>query len=275
MNTDKEVYQIIRSCPEMIFGLAKIDFPGPGKMESVTVKALQRTMDALFRPDDLDAPLFVIEVQFQKSPNIYQRIVAEMAQIQEENGSASIEGIILFATAKLDPKTLPWTKVVRSVFLDEMLTELEEEDVSHPLVAVFKPVFEANKTELEKHAAKYYRQIEASPLEPIQRDALLDVFLSWLIERLGKITIKDLSMILELPDIKDTVCGRELIEEGKEKALSQAAIRFAEGRFGKLAPEVSSMIESLSAKDSDSLIGELAAASLKNIDDLQHWLKAK
>ncbi|MCF6313824.1 MAG: DUF4351 domain-containing protein [Verrucomicrobiales bacterium] len=162
--------------------------------------------------------------------------------------------------------------------MDELLEVLETEDPGHPLVAVFNPVFEADKSELEKDAAKYYRQIEASPLEPIQRDALLAVFTNWLIERFGKITIKDLNMILELPDIKDTVCGRELLnegrQEGKEDALSQAAICFAEGRFGAVPHELGAVIESLSVKDLDSLIRALAA-SLKTLDDLRLWLKSK
>ncbi len=93
-------------------------------------------------------------------------------------------------------------------------------------------------------------------------------------------------MILELPDIKDTVCGRELLEEGrtegrqegrqegKEDALSQAAIRFAEGRFGAVPQEVAVAIKDLSVKDSDSLISALAT-SLKSVDDLSLWLKSK
>ena len=286
MNTDKEVYQIIRSCPELIFQLAKIDFPGPGKVESVTVKALQRTMDVLYRPDDPKAPLYVIEIQFQKSEDIYQRLVTELAMLQTSNKGREVVGIILFADKSLDPQTAPWTKVVRSIYLDEMLSDLESENALHPLVAVFKPVFENSESELEKRAAEYYRSIKSSPLDSTQRDALLEVFINWMIERLGNTSRKELNMILELPDIKDTVCGRELLEEGIEQGLqkglqkgrqegeSQMIIRFLEEKFGRIPDDQLEILKELSETRSNLLIGELASGSLEDLDALKRWLSS-
>jgi predicted transposase YdaD len=226
MRTDKEIFRIFQKCPEFIFDLAGLDDHGPCSVESVTIKSLQRSMDGLVRPDDPRQPLTVVEVQFQRSETIYNRVVIEMAAIQEDHGMREIRGIVFFAARSLDPAARPWTSVVQSVMLDEALAAREEKFPDDPAVAVFKPVFEPDKAKLEKAAAAHYRAIRTSAkLSTDQAEALAEVFLHWLLERFRDRTDQEIAMILDLPDIEDTRAGRDLMEKGMERGLKRGLKR--------------------------------------------------
>ena len=222
MHTDKEIFRIFQECPWFIFELAGAADPGRCALEAVTVKAIERSMDGLVLPEDPVQPLTVIEIQFQRVDNIYNRIVAEMALAQESHNMRPVRGIIFFASRSLDPEVAPWTSCVQAVMLDEVLERREAESPHDPLVAVFKPVFEADEGKLEKEAGAHYRHIQtADQLTAGQAEALLAVFLSWMLERFRDRSPKEIAMILDLPDIEDTRAGRELLEKGIEKGIAK------------------------------------------------------
>ena len=60
-------------------------------------QSLQRSMDGLVRPEDPGQPLTIIEIQFQRAESIYNRIVVEMALVQEANDMCPVRGIIFRA----------------------------------------------------------------------------------------------------------------------------------------------------------------------------------
>ncbi len=241
--------------------LAGLDPPAGAKMESVSVKALQRTMDGLVRSSDPGEPLTVVEVQFQRDEAIYTRLVVEMALVQEESGFGPVRGVVFFAKRSLDPGTEPWASVVRSVVLEEALPKLEGVEPARPLVAAFAPVFEEDGAELEKRAAGLYRQITAGDLPHERIDALTQVFVSWLTERFRDRTQKEIAMILDLPSILETRAGREIyeegIEQGIERGIERGLVAIARRKFGDLDMGIVSRIEALNAEAAEALLLDL------------------
>jgi predicted transposase YdaD len=288
MRTDKEIFRIFQKCPEFIFDLAGLDDHGPCSVESVTIKSLQRSMDGLVRPDDPRQPLTVVEVQFQRSETIYNRVVIEMAAIQEDHGMREIRGIVFFAARSLDPAVRPWTSVVQSVMLDEALAAREEKFPDDPAVAVFKPVFEPDKAKLEKAAAAHYRAIRTSAkLSTDQAEALAEVFLHGLLERFRDKTDQEIAMILDLPDIEDTRAGKDLMEkgmerglergreEGREEGLESSIVVIARKRFeaGQVDARLEAAIRDLGTRALEQLLDELldlpdADALRQRVEDL-------
>ncbi|MCB1098063.1 MAG: DUF2887 domain-containing protein, partial [Verrucomicrobiae bacterium] len=264
MHTDKETYQIFRRFPQLLFELAEIDDPGKCSMEAVTVKSLQRSMDGLVRPEDPDQPLNIIEIQFQRADNIYNRIVVEMALVQEANDMRSVRGLIFFASRSLDPTVAPWTTCVQAVMLDEALARREAALPDDPFVAVFKPVFESDDSKLEKEAATHYRHLQISDqLNTDQAETLQMVFLGWFLERFRDRSHKEIAMILDLPDIEDTRAGRELLEKGLEQGLEQgvesSVLLIARKRFGvqSIDKELEAAIRELRYPALEQLLGDL------------------
>jgi len=267
MKTDKEIYRIFQQCPEMVYELAALKFPGQCQVTSVTLKDVERRLDGLVCPDDEDQPLIVFEVQFQRAEDIYPRILAEAALVQQENGMREVLAVIFFASRSQDPETEPWTKVVRRIYLDEHLALIEKSDPLSPLAAVFKPVFERDETKLEKEAALLYRLLlESTKYTLSQRESLSTVFLHWLMERFKTKTNKELAMILELPDIEQTRCGQDLLERGiergiqfgREQGIEHSILVIARKRFGGAVDErVEKAIRDLDLTSAEQLVLDL------------------
>ncbi len=221
MRTDKQVYLIFRAGPELAFELAALPSPGSCRMESTTFKEIERTTDGLIVPDEAEQPISLLEVQFYEDAAIYNRTVTMMALAQQPHLPRPIQGIVFFATRALDPQTAPWNEIIRPVYLDEALHFLKQSDPLHPLVAVFAPVFIETSNELECSAKHYYHALEKAPVASDLRHTLLRVFCDWLFERLKHKTRKEITMILDLPDVRDTVVGRELLDEGIERGIEK------------------------------------------------------
>lgn len=155
MDSDKHLYVIFEVNPEWFFELTGRPSPGPSRFVSVNVKAIERRADGVVIAEATSEPIFVTEIQMQSDEGIYRRVVIEMAIIQSEHPRREVEGIIIFATREMDPRTEPWIQVVSTYYLDEMLEKLSGRCPEHPLVAVFQPLVEKNRELLGRNAARY------------------------------------------------------------------------------------------------------------------------
>ena len=164
MKTDKELYRIFEVAPEWVFELAGLPSPGKSTLQSVTVKALERRADGVIVPEAPDQPLTIVEFQFQADDTIYRRTVVEMAAVQDAFPGRVVQGVIFFGYNSLDPQTVPWTQIVRSYVLPDVLQEWERKQPKHPLVAVFKPLLAESEEVLRRQAAGYFRAITHSSL---------------------------------------------------------------------------------------------------------------
>ena len=139
-----------------------------------------------------------------------------------------MQGLVFFGYNNLDPQTMPWTQVVRSYVLPDVLEEWERKDPKHPLVAVFKPLLAESEEVLQRQAAGYFRAIKHSSLDPACKRTLEEVFVSWLEQRLKHKTKKEIETMLlgELPDLEETASGKDLIRIGEHavrNAVNSAA----------------------------------------------------
>ena len=176
MKTDKELYRIFEAAPEWVFELAGLPLPGKCTLQSITMKALERRADGVVVPEAADQPLTIVEFQFQADDRIYRRTVVEMAAVQDIYPERVVQGVIFFGYNRLDPKTVPWTQVVRSYVLPDVLQEWERKQPEHPLAAVFKPLLAESEEVLQRQAAGYFRSIRQSSLNPACRRTLEEVF---------------------------------------------------------------------------------------------------
>lgn len=252
MHTDKQAYLIFRTGPELAFELAALPSPGPCRMESISFKELECTTDGLIVPEELTQPLSLLEVQFCKDAAIYTRTVMMMALAQQPHLPRCVQGMIFLANRGMNPQTAPWSRIIHAVYLDEALHALRRQNPSHPLVAVFATVLIETANELEQQAKHYYHIFESAPVAPGMREILLRVFCDWLFERLQHKTQKEITMILDFPDVRETVVGRELLEEGIEKGQRNAWLevvhQLGAKRLGPIDPDLSRFIDQLDSK---------------------------
>ena len=266
--------------------------PPVGKcvMRSFTVKSLERRTDGVIVPQAPFHPLWVIEFQFGDNPYIYTRIVQKMAAIQEEFGMREVQGMIFFGEARSDPQTKPWTSHVRSIVLVEELRRLAERVPEHPLVAVFQPLLAEREHDLEHTAGGFYRAIKNSKLKRGVREALEEVFVSWLLQRLPNRSKQEIEKMLigELPELVDTRAGQDILEIGverglkigeerglkigEERGLAEAAVVVLEAKRGRLTKSMRQRLQALGAKQLRKLLAD--AIPWESLDLLDAWLAA-
>ena len=270
MKTDKQLYQIFAAKPEWLFELTGIPSPGKSELRSVALKAIEQTADALVIPDDSSQPLTIAEFQFQLDVTIYARTVIAMALTQLEHDQRRVRGMILFRSSAQDPDVEPWNRVVDCFHLDELLEKLKTNSPEHPLVAVFQPLMERSDNVLERQVVKYFRAIRDSELDESCRTTLIEVFASWLEQRFRTKSKQEIELMFqgELPDLRETQSGKDLIaigreegrEEGRLEGLRHSTRRLVERRFGHVPPEVALRLEQCESAD------ELESAQLRIFD---------
>jgi len=147
------------------------------------------------------------------------RIAIEMALIQQKDPTRVVRGIIFFLHEKLDPKTELWCRIIESYSLSELLEKLANQNPDHPLVVVFQPVLADSEIVVEKEAARCYIALRSSELADEVKSVLLDVFVNWLEQRCRNKSKKEIEEMLlgELPDLRETRSGKDLIEIGRNE----------------------------------------------------------
>ncbi len=188
-----------------------------------------------------------------------------------------VQGLIFFGYNDLDPKTEPWTQVVRTYSFPDVLRQFEQSHPGHPLVAAFKPLVVADDTELRRDAAVYYRTIRDSDLPIVCKTTLQEVFVSWLEQRFKYLGKKDMEMILlsELPELEETQCGKDLIQigeaRGEARGLAKAIVRCLTTRFQSIPGEMEQQIQSLSAEQAERLLQFVLEC--ETVAEAAQWLR--
>jgi hypothetical protein len=197
-----------------------------------------------------------------------------MAAIQEEFGLREVQGIIFFGEARFDPRTKPWTSIVRSIVLVDELRRLAERTPEHPLVAVFQPLLAERETDLEHTARGFYCAIKNSKLKKGVKEALEEVFVSWLLQRLPNRSKQEIEKMLigELPELVDTRAGQDILKIGEERGLVEAAVILLEAKRGRLTKSLRQRLQTLGAKQLRQLLAD--AIPWESLDPLDAWLAA-
>ena len=227
MKTDKQFYKLFSELPDYFFDLTEIHHPAQYKFRSETIKEFSRSMDGLMKPDNPNAPHIVVEFQMQKDNDIYYRIVMEMAAVGIKNQQHTYYGIIIFADKKVDPRSEPWSSLfgmnnsaLQVFYLDELLKSLKERNPEHPLLVVFQPYLQKDKTKLKKEAGHYYNQIQESNLTAAMKEKLSEIFISWLLIRFRDKKYQEILKMMTLTTpLEETVAYKELVAIGEKKGL--------------------------------------------------------
>ena len=240
MESDKQIYLIFQWQPQWVFLLLHEAPPLGARFESVTLKSIEKRVDAAWIPADDSLAILVAEFQGYDDGQIYVRIVQEMAMLRSQHPKRKVRGLVIFLESRFDPDSDPWREFVEVIYLDEALEQLSHVQPDHPMVAVFAPLFAESEELLETEAAECYNRINSPELDRASVAGLQEVFVSWLMQRLPYKGAEEIEEMLlgKLPDIRNTKSGQELIAIGLEQGRQEGMDR------GKLVGQVQ-LLESL------------------------------
>ena len=276
METDAQLYEIFRDHPEWIADLMNEPFAEPSTFRSITIKKVERRLDGLLIPANRRKPLRVIEFQFFPSTDIYLRATEQRLAVHRLHPGREVEAIIFFASRRLDTRPVPWTSVVRAVYLDEEMVILAQRHPDHPLPKLLAPVFEKSDATLEAAAAKVYEELGRLPrISASQRETLRLIYTSLLINRFKRKTLQEITAMITSLDITKTRAGQDLIAMGRTEGLtegkSQTLMRILQKRFGDLPKSARSKISHLDYLQLEQL--EACVLDLPSLQHLSKWLR--
>lgn len=156
------------------------------------------------------------------------------------------------------------------------LSVIEFQFGENPLVAAFQPLLTDSETELEQKAGGFFHTIKTSKLNQGVKDALEEVFVSWLGQRLPNRTKQEIEKMLtgELPELLETQMAKDILkigeERGRAEGLAEAVIIVLAGKRGRLTKALRQRIQRLTTEQRRELLS--AADAWESLDPLEPWL---
>jgi hypothetical protein len=202
----------------------------------VVFKELERRANLVFEPDDSNKPTYIIEVQAQYSGTVYDRLVMELLLYRQAHPERTVYGQVIFLNTGSGEPNWPWADWVgrgplrKPVFLRNVLRKARKEHPDHPLLAVFLPWL-ASDRQLAQQAPTAWRRLEA--LTEPGAAVLLDVFMSWMLERYKGRTYEEiLKMLNVFTSLEETRAYQELVNVGRQKEALALLTKQIHRRFG-------------------------------------------
>lgn len=202
---------------------------------SLSLKQLEIRCDLVLEPEDAGEPCVIVEFQLYHDHAIFNRIELERQLLwkhlnprkdcrRRDFRPREVETVVLFGSRSELPSSHNSHPLVRILFLDELLTDLEKRRPESPLLAALSPLRES-LPELEKAAAGHYGVIQGCPDLPNEdRKILGEIFLNLMLQRFKTKTWKELQkMIADLTPLHKTRAGKDLFHEGIEKGIAKMA----------------------------------------------------
>lgn len=272
MKSDHEIYELFKVVPEMVYEFMGEEKPDCAvKMESVTMKQVEKRIDSVFFPVSQEYPVILFEFQMDKKDDIYHRFAIEAGVFSLQNKSREVIGRIIFRDKSVDPDTEPYNLLFKTenrffkvYYLDELLEQFETKNPEHPLLMVFKPFLVTDETIIKTSAKKWYDTIEKSDLDNSVKEKFLEILEIWLMARFQNMTYQEIyNMIKPLTPLKETRAyqdiRQEVVENEKDKWISETFIETAQKMLAENADE--------------GFISRVTGLSIEQIHELKAGLK--
>jgi hypothetical protein len=276
MKTDQPIWLYLSAGPEAFRILTGgLTLSGPYRFASVTLKGLERRLDGIIEPEDLDEPVRVPEFQGQAAHAAWYNLLTKMGLFGERHPKRDVQGIGVFlrrADAPVHPRGIAGEGCpVRAVYLDEVLKDLLAREPDNPYVAVLTPLVIVDDAELAAQAPALWQRVRAAELTEPARDALSEVLLFWFMDRFKTLTRDEVRAMLSFwRSIEETSGYQAIKDEGRAEGLLKAKtddlMRLLTRRFGPLPGWAGARIAAADLPQLDTWIdGLLDAPSLTDL----------
>ncbi|WP_353930025.1 DUF2887 domain-containing protein [Okeanomitos corallinicola TIOX110] len=271
MHTDTIFYQIFLTFHTLLFELLGEPTENAVGYEftSVEVKEKAFRFDGIFMPDNVEKPIYFVEVQFQNKPEFYWKLITEInIYLNQYKPKQDWQAVALFAKRSLDVAELTNYQQelvnngrIKRIYLDEIpsgsigmgLIELivSKENQAPELV---KNLMNRTKTEIANNT---------------EREGIIDLLETVLLSKFSQLTRQEIEVMFLVNDIKQT----KVYQEAKQEEATNLLLRQLSKRFGKLTDSYIQTISNLTIEQLEDL-GE-ALLDFGNINDLDEWLKSQ
>ncbi|TRV39339.1 MAG: Rpn family recombination-promoting nuclease/putative transposase [Microcystis flos-aquae Mf_QC_C_20070823_S20T] len=265
MKTDSIFYRLFETFPESFFDLLNLppETVNHYQFSSLEVKQLAFRLDGVFIPDNLNDPIYFVEVQFQKDERFYSRFFSEIfLYFHQSELSQNWQGVIIYPHREIEnsPKSRYQEFFESGRVNCYYLNQLDEGDSLG--VKVLQLIVESEQKTLEQGK------------ELIQQELIETI----LIYKLPKLNRKEIEKMFSLSDLRETKVYQEALEEGREEgreegelsAKKSLILRQLNLKIGSIPLKLEQKIKQLNPNQLDNLA--LALLGFSDLEDLQQWL---
>ncbi|MBL1211535.1 Rpn family recombination-promoting nuclease/putative transposase [Geminocystis sp. GBBB08] len=279
MRTDTIFYQLFLLFPNLLFEILG-EKPLEGyQFSSREIKELARRFDGIFLPpeEDIDKPIYFIEVQFQEKLDFWWRFLAEifvyLGQYQPQQNWLAVA---LFSTRSLDvglPRQFHYLLEVGQIkvfYLDE-LEVTEESPIELDIISLIVGKDSDAILKAQKTVAKSQEIIDT----PNEQEKILQLIQTVLVYKLKNLTRESIEKMFTLDDLRKTRYFQDVKQEGIQEGIEKEinlVIRQLKRKLGNLSPELEVKVRNLSLTSLEDL-GE-ALLDFSSLQDLISWLNS-
>ncbi len=276
MNTDRLFYEYFQTVPQAFFELLQIEPGCAYRFESLVVKASEKRLDGVLEPEEPGHPRYFLEIQGYSDPSIYWRSVRQVGTFFEQRPHLTGEEwltVVLFLDASYDPglQTLgPLRRGIegwlRRFNLSDVLTQLQNPS---PLINVLRPLIAKDSTEIGTLGPKWVEELREISAPKATQERLLQLLAQFIGQKFTHLAGKEITRMLKLTPVEETVWGREWLAEGQTLLLAD----MIEEKFGIDAKTAFQKMQGLSYEDLRLLGRYLLRA--KTYQQLEAWISGR
>lgn len=227
MKTDALFYELFQLAPETFFELLQVTPTCSYHFESITVKTSEKRIDGVFEPAVAGQPIYFLEVQGFPDDVIYFRAIREVTTYIEQRPllkDNAWQAAVLWLNKADDPGVGTLRPLARkpkpqlvSLDLIQLLRLLPENSLA---LNVLRPLLVTNEREIRQHVVEWVDNIRQTPsLDANAEEKLIGVMSQLIEQKFCHLTYQELTRMLRLRPLSETISGQELLKEDRIETL--------------------------------------------------------
>jgi predicted transposase/invertase (TIGR01784 family) len=223
MKTDSLFYKLFQQFPDTLFALTEqpTTLASSYSFDSVAVKETTFTMDGIFVPHIPGLPLYFVEAQLQKDPDLCSRMLTEiMLYLRHHPPRRNWQAVIIVPTRRHAPELEEAYAMFASYLTIISLKDLSERPegstlgVSENMGVELARLITATQRKAPIQARTLLKLTQQDGENPTQQ-TVEDFISRIMVYKFPKLSRQELESMLELGSIKKTRVYQEALEEGE------------------------------------------------------------
>lgn len=229
MKTDSIFYRLFQEFPSIFFEIiANPPTEANTYNFSVEIKQTAFRIDGVFLPvQEVDNPIYFVEIQFQLDPEFYSRFFAEIfLYLRQNKPQNDWRAVVLYPNQSVDTGNIKHyhkffaSHRVSRVYLNELDEAAECSIGIGTLNLVISPAARA-----VAQAKILIDRVRQEIADELQQQEFLQLIETILFYKLPNRSREEIQAMFELSDLKQTRVYQEALQEGEQKAKLEASPR--------------------------------------------------
>jgi predicted transposase/invertase (TIGR01784 family) len=248
MVTDQLFYRLFATSPESFFLLLGLtsekarEMAAKYQFQAIEFKETSQRSDGAFLPRAPGLPLYFVEVQFYRLPNIYANILAKAFTYLKQNDPGQyFRAVVVFASRSLEPTELgPYQAMMNEKQILPLYLEELDEPPDAPIGLSILSLIRRQEDEAPNRARELISRVKAEIADEAVRRDLIQFIETVILYKLPRMSREEIQAMLHVHDIRETRVYQEALQEGRQEGRAEGR---QEGRQEVLAQAISGMMQ--------------------------------